>query len=80
MKIICVVCELWLVEVLSIGGEVSYWCERCAHDTKIADSEQGDLRPFIFEKGCNSCCIPSGAVEQVSSLPCTPVGMALKTL
>ena len=51
MKIICVVCELWLVEVCAKSGEVSYWCERCAHDTKIADSEQGDLRIFILRRG-----------------------------
>lgn len=43
MKIICVVCGLWLVEVFTNAGEVSYWCERCAHDTKTADSEQGDF-------------------------------------
>ena len=51
MKIICLVCELWLVEVLTNAGEVSYWCERCAHDTVIASSEQDDVRPFLLRKG-----------------------------
>ena len=50
MKIICVVCELWLVEVFTNAGEVSYWCERCAHDTEIALSEHGDLRAFLLRR------------------------------
>jgi hypothetical protein len=29
MKILCVVCELWLVEPIAEGGQISYWCERC---------------------------------------------------
>jgi hypothetical protein len=34
MKILCVVCELWLVELFIKGGEVSYWCERCHQEAK----------------------------------------------
>jgi hypothetical protein len=29
MKRLCLVCELWLVELSIKGGEVNYWCERC---------------------------------------------------
>jgi len=30
MKILCVICELWLVEPLLEDGEVTYFCLRCA--------------------------------------------------
>ena len=36
MKILCAVCELWLVELTINGGEVSYWCERCHQEAVIA--------------------------------------------
>lgn len=29
MKILCVICELWLVEPILFEGEVSYFCVRC---------------------------------------------------
>jgi hypothetical protein len=29
MKVICIVCELWLVEPVVRDGEVSYFCLRC---------------------------------------------------
>jgi hypothetical protein len=40
MKRLCLVCELWLVELFIKGGEVSYWCERCHQNSKL-----GDLQP-----------------------------------
>lgn len=30
MKILCLICNLWLVEPNSDIGLVFYWCERCA--------------------------------------------------
>jgi hypothetical protein len=36
MKILCLVCELWLVELFIKGGEVNYWCERCHQEAVIA--------------------------------------------
>ena len=36
MKILRLVCELWLVELFIKGGEVSYWCERCHQDAVLA--------------------------------------------
>ncbi len=29
MRIICPVCEIWLVDVYMVGGEGNYWCLRC---------------------------------------------------
>ena len=37
MKILCLFCELWLVEPLLIEGEVTYFCERCALAIKASD-------------------------------------------
>ena len=31
MKILCLFCELWLVEPVQIGGEVTYYCARCSN-------------------------------------------------
>jgi len=39
MKILCLVCELWLVELFIKGGEVNYWCERC-HQDAMSENEQ----------------------------------------
>ena len=34
MKILCLLCELWLVEPEIVEGEVSYYCVRCADGPK----------------------------------------------
>lgn len=38
MNAICLICELWLVEPLVLGGDISYWCAKCAQaGPKLAD-------------------------------------------
>ncbi len=35
MKMICLVCELWLVEAEMNEGEFAYFCERCFYADRI---------------------------------------------
>ena len=43
MKILCLFCELWLVEPHLVEGEVTYFCERCAPTTNC-DDEPHEIR------------------------------------
>lgn len=53
MKILCVVGELWLVELTVNGGEVSYWCERCHQDAiKALAAKSNPLFVSAFEILC----------------------------
>lgn len=58
MKILCLVCELWLVELDVSGGMVSYWCMRCEHESRSAGQallrrRQTGLHKGIEELLCN---------------------------
>lgn len=46
MKVLCVVCELWLVQPVAEGGVVSYWCERC-HSENVENFRLGQHPPFL---------------------------------
>jgi|AntAceMinimDraft_12_1070368.scaffolds.fasta_scaffold10703_4 hypothetical protein len=65
MKILCLVCELWLVELFIKGGEVSYWCERChqdamsEHERNAANAKQSSpmMDPRLPEGSMKTPCL-----------------------
>lgn len=59
MKILCVICSLWLVEPQSYQGEVYYFCERCASGPPPLKPSEARVSNSRMKEGLRSN--PSGS-------------------